>query len=70
MNTIKQFCEERKLTNPIQEAFIVYVRSTYAERFMLSMGDTVQMIVNKMTRQQVEEAWLEFVREIKNEVFD
>jgi len=65
MSNIKQFSTERKLTQQIEDAFNMYCRSTYAERFTLRNGDTVQFIVSRMTREQVEEAWNDFVREMR-----
>lgn len=70
MNTIKQFCEERKLSKPIEDAFIMYCRSTYAERFMLKDGDTVQAIIARMNQEQVEDAWGKFVTELRNVASD
>lgn len=63
--TIKEFCSERKVTKQIEDAFIMYCRSTYAQRFLLANGDTVQSLVSKLNRAQVEEAWSEFVSEMK-----
>lgn len=65
MNTIREFCEERKLTKQIEDAFIVYCRSTYAQRFQLRDGQTVQMLVNNLNREKVEEAWGLFIGEMK-----
>ena len=67
MNTnIKEFCSERKLSKQIEDAFIMYCRSTYAQRFELSDGMTVQMLVNNLDKEKVEEAWHLFVSEMKN----
>jgi hypothetical protein len=64
--TIREFCQERKLTQQIEDAFVMYCRSTYAQRFALRNGETVQSLVNKLNRSQVSEAWNEFVREMKD----
>ena len=67
MNTIREFCEERKLSKPLEDAFTMYCRSDYADRYMIrTAGETTEMLVRKMTQSQVEEAWSKFVCEIKN----
>jgi hypothetical protein len=66
MNQLKQFCEERLITKHIEDAFIVYCRSVYADKFRIrKLGDTARLLVDKMTRGQVEELWQEFVIEMK-----
>jgi hypothetical protein len=66
MNTIQQFCEDRMITKRIEDAFIVYCRSVYADKFRIwKQGDTARLLVDKMTRGQVEELWQEFVIEMK-----
>lgn len=66
MNAIQKFCEERKITKTIQDAFEAYCRSAYAERFdLLGSGDTVKSIINKLTIKQVEDAWRSFVLDFK-----
>lgn len=70
MNTIEEFCSQRQVTKAIEDAFMAYVRSSYATRFEMKNGETVKMIVQKLTAAQVEDAWLEFVRELKNSLTD
>jgi hypothetical protein len=66
MTSIAQFCQERGIAKSIRDAFETYCRSTYAARFSMSdKGDTVKLIVSKMTMKQVEDAWQDFVREFK-----
>jgi len=69
MNAIQSFCEERKITKRIENAFVTYCRSTYSQRFTMNEnGETVKLVVDRMTDKQVLEAWLEFVNELKSVV--
>ncbi len=66
MTTIKEFCSERKLSKQMEDSFVMYCRSTYAQRFELSDGQTVQMLVSNLDKDKVEEAWSLFIHEMKN----
>lgn len=66
MTPISQFCHDRGISKNIKDAFETYCRSTYATRFAMNdKGDTIKLIVSKMTMGQVEDAWQDFVRELK-----
>jgi hypothetical protein len=65
MNAIQHFCEQRKITKTIKSAFIAYCKTDYAHRFDLKEGETIQRIIEGMTPDQVEHAWLSFVSEFK-----
>lgn len=69
MNTspISEFCKKRKLSLSIRDAFSAYIRSIYADRFLLrSDTDTVRLVIGKMTQEQIENMWLEFTKELRN----
>lgn len=66
MNAIHEFCEKRKITKTIESAFISYCKTDYAQKFELKDGDTVARIVSNMNPEQLEQAWLSFVSELKN----
>lgn len=50
----------------MQEAFIAYVRSDYAHKYYVSNGETLRLVVSKLTMEEIEEAWLSFVTDFKN----
>lgn len=63
---VREFCEERGISESVRNAFSAYLRSTYSLKFaMESEGETVRLIVAKMTQEQLEEAWRYFVMEFK-----
>lgn len=66
MSAISDFCEKRGISPALEEAFTMYCRSLYAGKFSLGNGDTVKSIVSKMTEDQVLEAWVEFVKDLKS----
>lgn len=69
MNTIQEFCSERRLPKPLEDAFVVYCRSDYAERFMIRTdGETTDFLVKKMTREQVADAWNKFINDLKSAI--
>jgi len=50
----------------MKDAFAAYLRTTYATKFAIRNDtDTVQLIVGKMTQEQLEDAWGYFVLEFK-----
>ena len=63
---ISEFCDERGIPDNLKNSFTAYLRTAYAEKFMMrSDSETVHMIVTKMTQEQVAKAWLDFVREFR-----
>lgn len=66
MKNISDFCEKKGITSNMQEAFIAYVRSDYAHKYYVSNGETLRLVVSKLTMEEVEEAWLSFVTDFKN----
>jgi hypothetical protein len=67
MNAVSRFCLNRNIPAKIEEAFIAYIRSDYSQRFQMKKdGDTVKLVVSKMDEKQVEEAWREFVKELRH----
>ena len=65
MNSIQKFCEDRKISNPLESAFIAYCKTGYAQRFELMEGDTISKIVSNLTDEQVLDAWNCFIVELK-----
>ena len=63
---ISEFCEKRGLPQNIKDAFAAYARGVYADRFELRRDtDTVRLMVNNLTEDQMEAIWLEFISELK-----
>ena len=66
MNEVKLFCIEKNLSQEMEDAFIMYVKSPYALRFVVNkQGDTIKGVVDKLTRSQVLDAWNSFIGELK-----
>lgn len=62
---LTEFCEKRHVPKQIQNAFGAYVRTYYAERFrMNSEGETVHLILGRMSQEDLEDAWQDFVKAI------
>lgn len=66
MNTLKEFCKDRMIGVKIEEAFTAYVKASYSTSFSVKTGDTLSKMVNNMTREKVEEMWLQFVNDFKS----
>lgn len=65
MNELRKFCMERKMTQAMEEAFVIFCRTGYAEDFNIKKeGETIKGIIEKLTREEVELAWQKYVREI------
>lgn len=65
MNAIEEFCDKRKITKAVEAAFVTYCRSTYAQKFQMKDGETIKSVVEKMTSEQVSDAWMSFVSEFR-----
>jgi hypothetical protein len=66
MSELSRFCEERKLTKEMADAFVMYCRSAYSSQYALKNGETVKGIVDKLTRDEVLSLWQNFVVDFKN----
>lgn len=66
MNTLKEFCKERMINPKIEEAFTAYVKASYSTSFAVKPGETLSKIINNMTREKVDEMWLQFVNDFKS----
>ncbi len=67
MNNISIFCERKGLPKRIEQAFITYCKDLYASRYqMKSSGDTVTQFVSNLTDQQIQDAWNNFILDLKN----
>ena len=63
---VRKFCESRGISEGMKDAFSAYLRTTYATKFAIDRDtDTVQLIVGKMTQEQLAEEWTFFVSDFK-----
>lgn len=63
---ITEFCEKRNIPHNMRDAFSAYVRSVYADRFDIRVDtDTVRMLTNKLTEEQIEISWINFINDFK-----
>lgn len=66
MNEIQIFCESRGVPQTMEDAFITYCKSDYAQKYLLKKdGDTIKLVLEKMTQEQVLDAWNKFLTDIK-----
>lgn len=64
-STVSEFCEKKGVPNNIRDAFSAYARSWAADRYMLRHDtDTVRLLINNMTDEQMENVWREFLRDL------
>lgn len=66
-STIVEFCENKGIKQDMMDAFIAYVRSMNASKFMMRRdGDTVRLLVERMTEEQVHSAWVQFLSDFRH----
>lgn len=65
MSELDKFCDERGATQHIKEAFTSYCRSVYSHKFNLRNGETMKFAITKLNRSEIEEAWQDFVKDLK-----
>ena len=66
MKNIDDFCEKKNISANMQEAFVAWLRSDYARKFVTrSDGETTKLIVSKMRDDEIEDAWREFTTEFR-----
>ena len=49
----------------MQDAFFAYCRSTYSTKYGLSNGETMKFAVGKLNEAELEDAWQDFVKDMK-----
>ena len=63
---ISRFCEKRKIDGRMKDAFSAWIPSTYADKFRLSSsGETVHLILGRMSDDDLEDAWKDFTKDLK-----
>jgi aspartate/tyrosine/aromatic aminotransferase len=59
------FCSELKLNDNIKGAFNAYIRTEYANRFLIAKeGETIHLVISRLTDEQLRDAWQQFVKEM------
>lgn len=65
MKNVEEFCEKKGVSHNMMEAFQAYLRSSYASKFYLNNGETVKLVVSKMSEEELDTAWKEFTDDFK-----
>lgn len=62
---ISDFCDNRGITGQIKSAFSAYIRAVYADKYnMKESGETVHVILNRMSQEDLADAWQDFVKDL------
>jgi hypothetical protein len=65
-SAITEFCEKRGVPRNLRDAFGAYARSLTADRYQLRNDtDTVRLLINNMTEEQMSKLWWEFVSDLR-----
>lgn len=65
MDSLKEFCHQRKLNKHLEDAFVTYIRSTYSSAYAIRSGETLSKMMSNMTDEKVKEMWGLFVLDLK-----
>lgn len=64
---IQIFCDNKGLSGKLRQAFLSYCKDFYASRYgMNSNGDTIDKIVSQITEEEINDVWMEFIRDMKD----
>jgi hypothetical protein len=65
-SALTDFCNKRGVPGNMRDAFGAYARSLCAHRYELrSDTDTVRLLINNMTEQEMAQLWAEFVSDLR-----
>jgi hypothetical protein len=65
-SALTEFCEKRGIPDKLRDAFAAYARAVYADRFMLRGDtDTVRLMINRLTEEQMEQVWNQFLSDLR-----
>jgi hypothetical protein len=66
-SNVSEFCENRGITGQVKSAFSAWIRARYADKFgMKESGETVHVILNRMSQDDLADAWLDFVQDLSS----
>jgi len=64
-SSLTKFCESRGISDKLKTAFGAYLRSVYADKYhMKESGETIHFIINKMSEEDLSDAWQDYVRDL------
>ena len=64
-SAITEFCNKKGVPSNVRDAFGAYARSVCADRYLLRGDtDTVRLLINRMTDEQLEQIWVQFVSDL------
>jgi hypothetical protein len=64
---LREFCEERMMSDSIQKSFGAYILAEMGKKFNLDgSGETVHLMLSRVTQEQLADYWQTFVNELKN----
>lgn len=67
MNALNNFCDKKSLSDNLRKAFITYCQSLYGSRYSIrDSGETIKMFLSRMTEAQLNDAWMNFIMDIKS----
>lgn len=62
---LSEFCDARGMSERIKLAFGMYIRTVYAQKFRMNPnGETVHLIMGKLSQEDLAEAWQDFVKDL------
>lgn len=65
MDNLKEFCNQRGISDPMQDSFLTYIKSSYSTSYAIKPGDTLNGMIKNMTHEKIEEMWVLFLSEFK-----
>ena len=70
MNSVREFCEKRKIPKGIEDAFSSYCRHKISERYAIlnAKGETVTGTLAKFDDDELLKCWNEFVLEMRSTI--
>lgn len=65
MKPIQEFCQRRGISEAICEAFLTYIKSSFATSYAVQSERTLNLMLNNITQERLEETWIRFLGEFK-----
>jgi hypothetical protein len=64
-SNLSEFCEARGISDQIKTAFGAYLRSIYAQKFLMNEnGETIHLVMGRMSQEDLADAWQDFVKDL------
>lgn len=69
INALNDFCDKKSLPDNFRKAFIAYCKSLYGSKYaMRDEGETIKLFLSRMTEDQLNKAWSDFINDFKNTI--